>query len=84
MDKEEILKKVKEVLKDKLNIDSSKIQPESSLIEDLGVDSFDTIEIIFGLEEAFDISISENELANIKKVEDMVHYLIMHVERKGQ
>lgn len=48
---------------------------ESSLIEDLAVDSFNTIMIMTGLEDEFSISIDERDFTGIEKVSDIVDYL---------
>jgi acyl carrier protein len=45
-----------------LGVDPEKIASESSLMDDLGADSLDRIEIIMALEEEFDIGISDDEV----------------------
>lgn len=75
MKKEEIEKQVKEILAKRLNIEQGKISPESKLVEDLGMDSFGAIEVVFELEDRFKIEIPEKDLAEAKKVEDIVKYI---------
>ena len=60
--------KVKEIIVDTLT-------PEASLSEDLGADSLDAVELNMALEEAFAISIPDEELANFKAVSDIVTYI---------
>lgn len=45
---------------------------ESDLVEDLGLDSLDTVELTLGLEESFGIEIPDSELENLKTVGDTV------------
>jgi acyl carrier protein len=45
-----------------LNRDLGEITPETSMISDLGVDSLDLVEIVYGVEEAFDVEIAAEEL----------------------
>jgi len=52
-----------------------KISLESRLIEDLGVDSFNTIMIMSGLEDEFSISLDERDFQGIEKVSDIVEHL---------
>lgn len=51
------------------------ISLESRLIEELGVDSFNTIMIMTGLEDEFSISIDESDFTGIEKVSDIVEYI---------
>jgi len=57
-----------------LNKQSSQIQKESRLIEDLEIDSLDTLDLIFKLEEEFDIEIPEGELPFVT-VQDVITYV---------
>ncbi len=67
--------KVKEIIVDTLSCDEEKVTLEASLTEDLGADSLDAVELNMALEEAFEISIPDEELANFKSVNDIVTYI---------
>ena len=67
--------KVKEIIVDTLSCDEDKVTLEASLTEDLGADSLDAVELNMSLEEAFEISIPDEELANFKTVGDIVTYI---------
>jgi len=67
--------KVKEIIIDTLSCDEEKVTLEASLTEDLGADSLDAVELNMSLEEAFEISIPDEELANFKTVQDIVTYI---------
>lgn len=69
------IEKVKELLASQLNIAKEKIQDNSKLVEDLGADSLDMIEMIMTLEDEFGISISDEEAANLKTVLDVASYI---------
>jgi acyl carrier protein len=75
MDYSEIESKVKEILAGKLNFESGKIEPGSRLVEDLGMDSFSSIEAVFELEEKFDMKIPDEDIAKAKTVKDIVDYI---------
>ena len=51
------------------------IKLESSLMDDLGADSLDAVELNMALEEAFEISIPDEAIANFKTVKDIVDYI---------
>ena len=66
---------VKEALAKHLTMDVSKINLDSKLVEDLGVDSFGSVEIAFELEEKFEVKIPDAALYEAKTVKDIVDYL---------
>ena len=67
--------KVKELLAAQLNISKDNIQDDSKLVEDLGADSLDMVEMLMTLEESFGISIPDEEAVNLKTVGDIVKYI---------
>ena len=50
--------KLREIIADVMNIDEKEIKEDSSFENDLGADSLDVFQIIMGIEDAFDIEIS--------------------------
>ena len=71
-----ILEKLKELISEQMGIEADTITLESNFEEDLGVDSLDIVELSMALEEEFDIGeMSEEDLATIKTVGDLVSYL---------
>ena len=73
-----VFDKVKEIIVDQLDVDESSITPETSLVKDLEADSLDAVELNMALEDAFGVSIPDEELAEMKKVSDIVAYLDSH------
>ncbi|MDD5832852.1 MAG: acyl carrier protein [Clostridiales bacterium] len=67
--------KIKEVIADTVSIDEAEITLDADLKEDLGIDSLDAVEISIALEEAFDISIPQEELAKFVTVQDIVDFV---------
>ncbi|MBQ7111668.1 MAG: acyl carrier protein [Thermoguttaceae bacterium] len=60
--KEEIFEKVAEILVDSLGADEEEVTMEATLVDDLGAESIDLLEIVFNLEKAFDVKIDRSEL----------------------
>src|SRR3974377_784620 len=60
--KEEVYDKIKVALTDALGVDEEDINPQATLVGDLGAESIDFLDIVFRLEKAFDIKIPRNEL----------------------
>ncbi|MBO4572183.1 MAG: acyl carrier protein [Clostridia bacterium] len=63
---------IRKALATQLGIDESKITAESKIVEDLGADSLDVVELLMNLEEEYNISVSEDEAAKISTVGDFV------------
>lgn len=70
-----MLEKLQEIIAEKLGIEASEIKPESKFSEDLGADSLDLFEVVMGLEEAFEVSIDNEDLDQIKTVQDAMDYI---------
>ncbi len=70
---------MKKIVVDTLSCDEDKVTMEASLTEDLEADSLDAVELNMALEEACGVSISDEELANLKTVGDIFNYINAHV-----
>ena len=66
--------KVKKLLADQLNIDTGKITENSKVIDDLGADSLDVVELVMAFEEAFETSIPDEKIEEIKTVGQAADY----------
>lgn len=69
------LDKVKEMLANQLNIEVDKITEESKIVEDLGADSLDMIEMLMALEEEFGLSIPDDKAEGLKTVGDIAKFI---------
>lgn len=73
--------RIKEILSDKLEIAVDKINSDSLLVKDLGMDSFALIEIGYEVEERFKIdNVSDQDLTNVKTVKDLVDHINRHLK----
>jgi acyl carrier protein len=67
--------KIREVLVEQFGVDESAITLETSIVDDLGADSLDVVELIMAIEETFDIEIPDEVAEEIVTVSDAVEYL---------
>ena len=67
--------KVREALAAQFEIDPEKITMETNLIDDLGADSLDVVELIRNIEDEFGVSISDEEAVNLFTVQKIVEFL---------
>ena len=75
MKMEEVQKKLKEIVMDRLNAEEDQIKPEASFVEDLGADSLDIVELIMGIEEEFDIEIPDEDAEKLTTVGEALDYI---------
>ena len=70
-----VFEKVKSILCEQLDYDDEKVTMESSIVDDLGADSLDVVDLVMSLEEEFDVEIPDEEIENVKTVGDMVKFV---------
>ena len=72
--------KVRDIIVETLSCDAEKVVPEAKLAEDLEADSLAAVELSMALEEAFGVTIEDEDLAGFKTVSDIMDYLTAHCE----
>jgi len=72
MEYEEIVKKVKAIIVDKLGVEPSEVTETANFTNDLGADSLDTVELLMEFEKVFGIKIPDEETNSIATVKDAV------------
>ena len=70
-----IFEKVRDALASQFELDPASVTLETNLIDDLGADSLDVVELIMELEDEFDIKISDEAAAELYTVGRIVDYL---------
>ncbi len=63
---------LREIMSARLGLPLEQLVPEARLVEDLGLDSLDAVELAISVERKFDIEVPEDELTKLKTVADMV------------
>ncbi|MCK4991044.1 MAG: acyl carrier protein [Bacteroidales bacterium] len=79
MEKSEILTQVKDVVSNVLKVDSSEITDDSNFIFDLGADSMQSVELVAGFEEAFDIEMDQDRALEVQSIQDAVNFIAEYV-----
>ena len=70
-----IFENVRDALAQQFEVEPETITPDTNLIDDLGADSLDVVELIMSLEDMYGISISDEEAAQLYTVRRIVDYL---------
>ena len=68
--RDEIFEKVREVFVDALEADVADVHLVATLVDDLGAESIDLLDIVFQLEKAFNIKIDRGELIPVDMLND--------------
>jgi len=79
MEREELLKKVRTIIADKLSISEDQVAEEASFIDDLGADSLDTVELVMALEDEFGMDIPDEEAEKLTTVGKALDYILSHL-----
>ena len=80
----DIFDRIKKIIAEHLDIEEAKIVLDASLTDDLGADSFDTVELIMALEEQFEIEISDEEAQEILTVKNAVDFVNKKLTKKDE
>ncbi len=70
-----MFEKVKAILVDELGINEDQVTMEASIVDDLGADSLDVVELIMALEDEFEIEVSDDKAQGMRTVRDIIEYI---------
>lgn len=70
-----MFEKMKSIISEQLGVDENNIELETSFKEDLDADSLDLFELVMAVEDAFNVEIPADDVAELHTVEDVIDYL---------
>lgn len=74
-----VLDKMKDILVEQLECNPEDITMESLLVDDLGADSLDAIDIVMSVEDTFNVEVPDEIIEKIETVGDIVNYIEDHI-----
>ena len=74
-----VLDKMKDILVEQLECDPEDITMESLLVDDLGADSLDAIDIVMSVEDTFKVEVPDEIIEKIETVGDIVNDIEDHI-----
>jgi acyl carrier protein len=78
MSEQTIDQRVRAVIAEQLGVEESAVVDTASLMDDLGADSLDCVEVLIAIEEEFDIEITEEDAEKWFTVDDIIEYVTEH------
>ena len=84
MTRNDVEKKVREIIARVLKVDADKIKPTDRFAQDLGAESIQSIELVAAFEDGFEIEMDEDEALSVTAVGPAVDYLFKVVQAQGK
>jgi len=73
-----MFEKIAEIISKQLKADPGDITPATDVMEDLGADSLDVVELLMAIEETFGVTVPDEDVPGLKTVQDIVGYVESH------
>ena len=70
-----VFEKVRDIIAEQFDVDTDEVNAETSIIDDLGADSLDVVDLISSVEDEFDVQIPDEKVEGIKTVGDIVAFI---------
>ena len=71
--------RIRALVADHLGVDIGEVTPDASILDDLGADSLDVVELVMSLEDTFDIEVEDDDVEGMRTIGDIQQYVIGHV-----
>lgn len=71
----DLVQKIRSLVADRLGVELGECTPEASILDDLGADSLDVVELVMALEDEFDIEVPDEDVGNIRTIGDVERYV---------
>lgn len=76
---ESVAGKVREIVASQLGVEEGEVTPEASILDDLGADSLDVVELVMALEEEFDLEVPDEDVETLRTIGDVARYIAERV-----
>lgn len=73
-----VFEKVRSILSEQFDVGEDKITLGTSIIDDLGADSLDVVDLLMSIEDEFEVEVPDSDVEKIKTVENLVYYIESH------
>jgi acyl carrier protein len=71
--------RIRTIVAEQFGVNRAEVSPESNILDDLGADSLDVVELVMTLEDVFDIEVPDEAAESIRTIGDVERYVAEHV-----
>jgi acyl carrier protein len=71
--------RVRSLVAEQLGVDISEVIPGANILDDLGADSLDVVELVMSLEDTFDIEVPDEVVEGMRTIGDIEQFVVAHV-----
>ena len=82
MSEQAVFRMVRSILAEQFDYEADRIDKDTSIINDLGADSLDIIDLLMAVEEEYEITIPNSELEYLRTVDELVHCIVFQAESR--
>ena len=75
---DELAVKIRLLVAEQLGVEPNQVTPQASILDDLGADSLDVVELVMTIEENFDIEIPDEAIEAMRTIGDVESYVAQH------
>ncbi|MEE2663806.1 MAG: acyl carrier protein [Myxococcota bacterium] len=72
---EALAEQIHKLVAEQLGVDRNQVTPQASILNDLGADSLDVVELVMAIEESFDIEIPDDAIEAMRTIGDVESYV---------
>ncbi len=70
-----VFDQVKKILSEQFDVEEESITLETSIINDLGADSLDVVDLLMTIDDEFGVEVPDEDVEKVKTVEELVNYI---------
>lgn len=68
--------RIRGLVAEQLGVDLAEVTAQARILDDLGADSLDVVELMMSLEDAFDIEVPDEEVEGMRTIADIAQYVV--------
>ncbi len=75
----DLTNRIRTIVSEQFGVNMAEVTPDSNILDDLGADSLDVVELVMTLEDEFDIEVPDEAAESIRTIGDVERYVAEHV-----
>ena len=72
--------RIQTIVADQLGVEIGEVTKDASILDDLGADSLDVVELVMTLEEAFNIDVPDEAVEEMRTIGDVHRFVESHAD----